>query len=130
MPQSLANILVHLVFSTKNRARFLSSEIRDDLHGYISGIIENLGGKLLKAGLVEDHIHLLLAHPRTCSAADPVKEIKVSTNAWLKDKGFQLGRVRMAGRLWDVFNQPFAQRCLDGAHRKSGRASQDCYLSG
>ena len=89
MPQSLSNILLHLVFSTKNREALLTTEIREELHGYLSGIIENQGGSLIKAGSVEDHIQLLLVHPRTCSPADLVKEIKVGSNMWLKDKGPQ-----------------------------------------
>ena len=87
MPQSLSNILVHLVFSTKNREHMLVKNIRDELHGYISGIVENLGGLLMKAGSVEDHIHLLLVLPRTCSPAHLVKEIKTGTNTWLKEQG-------------------------------------------
>ncbi len=39
MPQSLARILVHLVFSTKNREDVLSGGIRDELHAYIGGIV-------------------------------------------------------------------------------------------
>jgi hypothetical protein len=43
MLQSLANILVHLVFSTKDRAPWIADAWRDDLHGYIGGIIRRLG---------------------------------------------------------------------------------------
>ena len=67
MPQSLAKILVHLVFSTKNRGPLLGDDIRDELHAYIGGIIGNHKGTLLKSGSVADHIHLLIAHPRTCN---------------------------------------------------------------
>jgi putative transposase len=56
MPQSLAQILVHLVFSTKNREALLADDIRDELHAYIGGIVENQKGTLLKAGSVADHI--------------------------------------------------------------------------
>ena len=61
MPQSLAQILVHLVFSTKNREPCLDDDIRDELHAYIGGIVENQKGTLLKAGSVADHIHLMIA---------------------------------------------------------------------
>jgi len=83
MPQSLANILVHLVFSTKHRAPCLKDDIRDELHGYIGGIVAHQQGILLKAGSVADHIHLLIAHPRTCAPADLVKEIKTGSSKWL-----------------------------------------------
>jgi len=87
MPQSLAQILVHLVFSTKNRERLIADDIRDDLHAYIGGIIANLSGTLLKAGSVEDHIHLLVGHPRTASPAQLVEAIKIGSSKWMKNKG-------------------------------------------
>lgn len=86
MPQSLAQILVHLVFSTKNREPRLADEIRDELHAYIGGIILNHQGTLLAAGSVADHIHLLLAHPRTVALADLVQVIKTGSAKWLKSK--------------------------------------------
>jgi putative transposase len=84
MPQSLANILVHLVFSTKDRAPVLDDQWRDDLHGYIGGIVRRCGSDLLAANSVSDHIHLLLALPRTTSAADLVKEIKTGSTKWIQ----------------------------------------------
>jgi putative transposase len=86
MPQSLAQILVHFVFSTKNREQWISDSIRDDLHGYIGGIVENLSGTLLKAGSVEDHIHLLIVHPRTSSPAKIIESIKTGSSKWIKTK--------------------------------------------
>ena len=86
MPQSLAQILVHLVFSTKNRVPLLGDDIRDELHAYIGGIIENHKGTLLKSGSVTDHIHLLIAHPRTCAPSELVQEIKTGSSKWLKTK--------------------------------------------
>ena len=87
MPQSLAQILVHIVFSTKHRERIIADAIRDELHAYTGGIIANLSGTLLKAGSVEDHIHLLAVHPRTCSPADFIQKIKTGTSKWIKMKG-------------------------------------------
>ncbi|WP_035600836.1 IS200/IS605 family transposase [Haloferula sp. BvORR071] len=86
MPQSLASLLVHLVFSTEDREPCLADEFRDDLHGYIGGIVTRLGGHLLAAGSVADHIHLLISHPRTISPAELVKEIKIGSSKWIKDR--------------------------------------------
>jgi REP element-mobilizing transposase RayT len=87
MPQSFAQILVHLVFSTKNRKPTLADEIRDELHAYLGGIVENKKGTLLKVGSVADHIHLLTAQPRTCAPSELVLEIKTGSSKWLKTKG-------------------------------------------
>lgn len=87
MPQSLAQILVHVVFSTKNREPVLDDSIHVELHAYLGGIVKNLNGALLSAGSVADHIHLLISHPRTCSPADLIQEIKTGSSKWLKTRG-------------------------------------------
>jgi putative transposase len=84
MPQSLASIQLHIVFSTKHRQPLLGDEIRDELHAYIGGIVARLHGALLRAGSVADHIHLLVAHPRTSSPADLIQELKTGSSKWLK----------------------------------------------
>lgn len=86
MPHSLSRILVHLVFSTKGRAPILPNSLRSNLYAYIGGIIAHRGGKLLAAGAMPDHLHLLLAHPRTCSPADLVRDIKVGSTHWIREQ--------------------------------------------
>jgi REP element-mobilizing transposase RayT len=87
MSQSLAQILVHFVFSTKHRERWIADAERDDLHAYIGGIVGNMSGTLLAAGSVEDHIHLLLAHPRTATPAEVVEAMKTGSSKWIKTRG-------------------------------------------
>ena len=94
MPQSLAQILVHVVFSTKNREPMLDDAVRGELHDYIGGIVKNLDGVLLKAGSVTDHVHLLIAHPRTCAPAELVQESKTGSSKWLKTRGPRYGSFR------------------------------------
>jgi REP element-mobilizing transposase RayT len=61
MPQSLAKILVHTVFSTKDRRPFLRDRaLREELHRYLGGILTNLDCQPIIVGGVEDHVHLLL----------------------------------------------------------------------
>lgn len=87
MPQSLAQILVHVVFSTKNREPVLDDAVRIDLHAYIGGIVAHHAGSLLSAGSVADHIHLLLAHPRTSAPAELIQDIKTGSSKWIKTRG-------------------------------------------
>ncbi len=56
MPQSLSQILLHVVFSTKNREPFLTDAFRDELHAIIGGIVREHGGTSLVAGSVREHI--------------------------------------------------------------------------
>jgi putative transposase len=90
VPQSLASLLVHLVFSTKGREPLIPDELRDDLHAYIGGIVADCGGTLLSAGSVADHVHLLVSHPRTIAPADLVKEIKIGSSKWIKERDRRL----------------------------------------
>ena len=87
MPQSPAQILVHIVFFTKHRERIIADAIRDEFHACTGDIIANLSGTQLKAGSVEDHVHLLAAYPRTCLPADFIQEIKTGTSKWIKTQG-------------------------------------------
>jgi REP element-mobilizing transposase RayT len=91
MPQSLAKILVHTIFSTKERRPFLRDKaLRDELHHYLGGILANHGCQPLIVGGVADHIHILSTLARTCPAADLVKEAKRGSSLWLKTKGPEL----------------------------------------
>jgi putative transposase len=87
MPQSLAKILVHTVFSTKDRRPFLRDRaLREELHRYLGGILTNLDCQPIIVGGVEDHIHTLSALSRTCEAAEMVKEVKRGSSLWIKTK--------------------------------------------
>jgi putative transposase len=97
VPQSLASILVHLVVSTKDRESFIPDEFRDDLHGYIGGIVADCGGILLCAGSVADHVHLLVSHPRTIAPADLVREIKIGSSKWIKERDRRLAAFHWQG---------------------------------
>ena len=71
MSQSLAKILVHVVFSTKDRRPFLRDPLlREELHHYLGGILNQLGCQPVIAGGVADHVHILCALSRTVTAAE------------------------------------------------------------
>jgi REP element-mobilizing transposase RayT len=86
MPQSLARILVHLIFSTKDRAAVLAPAVRPELQAYFVGILANLDCPCLEVGCVADHAHLLFVLHRTLSAARAVEEVKKGSSKWLKTR--------------------------------------------
>jgi putative transposase len=91
MPQSLSKILIHTVFSTKDRRPFLRDEmLRDELHRYLGGILSRLDCQPILVDGVEDHVHLLCALARTCEAAAMVKEVKRGSTLWLRTKSQDL----------------------------------------
>jgi len=84
MPQSLAAIYVHLVFSTKQRERVLTSEIRERLFPYLAAILNRHHSPALKVGGHHDHVHVLLRLPRTVALSELVGELKGESSKWLK----------------------------------------------
>ena len=84
MPQSLSNIYIHLIFSTKDRHPFLTDTIRADLHSYLGQVGKTLECPILLVNSVEDHVHILHRLSRTVTISKAVEEFKKSTSKWLK----------------------------------------------
>jgi putative transposase len=85
MPQSLAALFCHVVFSTKNREPLIEAAWEPRLHAYVGGIIAARKGVLLVAGGMPDHLHLLVSMGRVWSVADLVRDVKSNSSAWLHD---------------------------------------------
>jgi putative transposase len=86
MSQSLAQIYLHLVFSTKNRAPLLHG-IEESMHAYLIGACKNLESPSLITGGVEDHIHILCRQSKNIAIKDLVGEIKRESSKWVKTQG-------------------------------------------
>jgi REP element-mobilizing transposase RayT len=87
MAQSLAKIVVHIVYGTKNREPFLSKNIRATLYAYTIGILNNQHCITLAINGVEDHVHILVIVSKNIAVAKMVEEIKRGTSRWLKTQG-------------------------------------------
>ena len=88
MPQSLARLLVHLVFSTKNRVPFLQSlHLRSEVHAYLTSTLRGLDCEPVQVGGMADHVHLLFGLARTICFADLVKHLKTSSTKMIRQKG-------------------------------------------
>lgn len=87
MAQSLSSILIHLVFSTKNREPFITPEIESELHPYMAKIFRGLKSPSITIGGPSDHIHILFSLARVITIADLVEEVKTNTSKWIKTKG-------------------------------------------
>ncbi len=84
MPQSLSFLLIHVIFSTKDRAPLLSSAIRPLLHAYLATVARNADCECYRVGGVADHVHLAIRQSRTITVAKLVEELKTSSSKWLK----------------------------------------------
>ena len=88
MSQSLIKILVHIVFSTKDRIDLIPLELESELYKYIHGILENNSARLIIAGGTANHIHLLISIGKT-DVPTLIGDIKRSTSLWMKRKGVE-----------------------------------------
>ena len=84
MANTFTSLYCHVVFSTKNRERWLRPEIEEDVWRYLGGICRTHDVKALQIGGVEDHVHLLLGMPPTLALSDVVKRIKELLENYVK----------------------------------------------
>ncbi len=90
MPQSLSRVIVHLVFSTKERRPFLDDRIRANVHAYLATVTRNAGCDCLRVGGTEDHVHLAIHLGRTIMIAALVERLKTASSKWLKAQATEL----------------------------------------
>jgi REP element-mobilizing transposase RayT len=84
MPQSLAFVLVHVVFSTRDRAPLLALSVRPALYAYLATVARNAKCECYRLGGVADHVHVAIRLSRTATVAEVVELLKSSSSKWLK----------------------------------------------
>ena len=90
MPQSLNHVLIHLIFSTKDRSPCLSPSIGPSLHAYLATVARNAGCECPRVGGVADHVHLAVQLSRTITIAALVEELKTTSSKWIKTQAPEL----------------------------------------
>lgn len=97
MSQSLSDIILHTVFSTKGRQPWIHSAVEEELYRYICGLCRNLNCPVIKINGVEDHVHILLHLERTISVSKLISEMKSNSSRWIKTKGIQYSQFAWQG---------------------------------
>ncbi len=92
MPQSLARLHIHLIFSTKNRQPLLHDDVRDSLHRYQATVLQNLDCPPVLINSVADHVHILFELARTVAVANAVEQVKKTSSKWIKTQGAEFAR--------------------------------------
>ncbi|MEN9360721.1 MAG: hypothetical protein RL095_2256 [Verrucomicrobiota bacterium] len=87
MPQSLSQILVHLVFSTKDRRPLLTPQIQPQIFAILAQALIQLGAHPLKVGGHLDHVHLFFNLGKQSSISNLVRDLKTDSNKWMKGQG-------------------------------------------
>lgn len=85
MAHSYSSCFMHYVFSTKERRKAITLELRQRLWPYIGGIARENGMKALAVGGTDDHVHALISLPATLSIAKAIQLIKGGSSKWIHD---------------------------------------------
>jgi len=86
MAGTFSQIYIQVVFAVKGRESLIAPTWEDELHKYLSGIVRNNQQKMLAINGMSDHIHFLIGMRPTCCLSDLIREIKKSSNTWVKEK--------------------------------------------
>jgi putative transposase len=89
MSQSLADVVLHVVFSTKERFPWIRLDIEEELYRYVSGTCRNLDCPVIMINGMPDHLHILLHLGRTITISKLISEIKSNSSRWIKTKNGQ-----------------------------------------
>jgi len=84
MSQSLSNILLHLVFSTKDREPIIPESVQPKLYAYLAGACRAQGSEAFRIGGTENHVHVACSLPRNLTVSKLLEEIKKTSSKWIK----------------------------------------------
>ena len=90
MPQSLSLVIIHVIFSTKDRHPFLDTGTRPKLHAYLATVARNIDCEAYRVGGVADHVHLAIRLSRTVTIAGLVQDLKTASSKWVKTQSPEL----------------------------------------
>jgi len=85
---TFSQIYIQVIFAVKGRESMIHKSWEEELYKYITGIITHKGQKLIAINSAADHIHMFIGLKPACRLSDLVREIKKSTNAFIKEKKF------------------------------------------
>lgn len=93
MANTFTSLHYHMVFSTRNRERWISPDVEERIWAYLGGIAKENKVHPIQIGGIEDHVHLLLGAPASLAPSKIAQLIKVGSSAWIHDtfpnmKGF------------------------------------------
>lgn len=80
MANTYTQIFIQIVFSVKERQNLIPAENREELHKFITGIVQHRGQKLFAIFTMPDHIHMLVSVKPTILISDLVRDIKAGSS--------------------------------------------------
>lgn len=88
MANTFSQVYLQFVFAVKHRQSLIPREHKEELHKYITGLVQHRKAKMLAVHCMPDHVHIFVGFKPVMSLSDFVKEIKVESNQFIKRKGW------------------------------------------
>ena len=92
MANTYTKIYIHTVFAVANRSSLIKDSWKEELHKYISGIIQNNKHKLIAINSMPDHVHIFIGMKPIQSVSDLLQDIKDSSSKWINERKFVRGK--------------------------------------
>jgi len=92
MANTYSQIYLQFVFAVKHRECLIAKAHKEELHKYITGLVQNRNAKLLAVNCMPDHTHLFVGIKPTVLISDFIKEVKVESNEFINGKKWVKGK--------------------------------------
>lgn len=92
MANTYTQVYIQIVFAVKGRQNVIPKENREELHKFITGIVNNRNQKLFAVFALPDHVHILVSMSPTVSISDLVRDIKAGSSKFINEKNWINGK--------------------------------------
>ena len=92
MPNTYSQIYLQFVFAVKNREGLIANNHKEELHKYMTALVQNRNSKMLAIHCMPDHTHLFVGIKPTVRISDLIKEVKVESNEFINSKKWVRGK--------------------------------------
>ena len=92
MANTYSQIYIQIVFAVKGRQNLIPKQNREELHKYITGIVQNRDQKMLSIFCMPDHTHLLIGLKPNVCISDLVRDIKAGSSKFINDRNWINGK--------------------------------------
>ncbi|MBV6504605.1 MAG: hypothetical protein ILNGONEN_00153 [Syntrophorhabdaceae bacterium] len=92
MANSYTQIYIHVVFAVQGRQNLIPKEHKEELHKYITGIVQNKGQKLIAINSMPDHVHVFIGMKPNVALSDLVRDVKNNSSGFINEKKWMRGR--------------------------------------
>lgn len=116
MAQTLVSLIVHVVFSTKQRRALITPAVEPELYAYLGGTAKNLGSRCLAIGGTENHVHLLISQSKNMALSHLMGRSQEELFKMDQNQEFAIPNLRLAGWVWSLHRRPIHRRGAEAIH--------------